>query len=64
VKGLSQIAAPITSLHKKGKIIEWIEKYEKSFQILKKNIKTSLVLTIPNPNGKFMVITYTLGEVV
>lgn len=62
VQGFSQIAAPITSLQKKGKRFEWTEKCEQAFKLLKKKLTTSLVLTIPNPNGQLSVITNALGD--
>lgn len=62
VKGFSRIAAPITSLQKKEKRFEWTEKCEESFQLLKQKLTTTPILTIPDPNGHFIVITDALGE--
>jgi len=46
---------PLTQLSKKGQKFEWTEKYETSFQELKKRLTTSPVLALPNPNGHFVV---------
>lgn len=62
VEGFSRIAAPITSLQKKEKRFEWTEKCEESFQLLKEKLTTAPVLTIPDPNGHFVVITDASGE--
>ncbi|XP_059071120.1 uncharacterized mitochondrial protein AtMg00860-like [Cryptomeria japonica] len=62
VEGFLRIAAPITSLQKKEKRFEWTKKCEESFQLLKQKLTTTLVLTIPDPNGHFIVITDSLGE--
>ncbi|XP_059067828.1 uncharacterized mitochondrial protein AtMg00860-like [Cryptomeria japonica] len=62
VEGFSMIAAPITSLQKKEKRFECTKKCEESFQLLKQKLTTAPVLTIPDPNGHFIVITDALGE--
>jgi len=46
---------PLTQLSKKGQKFEWTEKYETSFQELKKRLTTSPMLALPNPNGHFVV---------
>ncbi|XP_059069837.1 uncharacterized protein LOC131859790 [Cryptomeria japonica] len=62
VEGFSRIAAPITSLQKKEKRFEWTEKCEDSFHLLKKKLTTTPVLTIPDPNGHFVIITDASSE--
>lgn len=56
VQWFSQIVSPITSLQRKGMRFEWTEKCEQTFQLHEERFTTTPVLTIPNPNGRFIVI--------
>nr|KYP31821.1 Retrovirus-related Pol polyprotein from transposon 297 family [Cajanus cajan] len=55
MEGFSKIATPLTQLTKKGQPFEWTEKFENSFQELKKRLTTAPVLALPNPNGQFVI---------
>ncbi|KAH9299498.1 hypothetical protein KI387_031180, partial [Taxus chinensis] len=62
VKDFSKIAAPITSLQKKDKKFVWTDKCESAFKNLKEQLTTTPILTVPDPNGNFMVVTDASGE--
>lgn len=62
VEGFSKILNPITNLQKKEKMFEWTNKCEQSFQILKHKLTTAPILIVPDPNGKFLVISDAFGE--
>ncbi|XP_042387466.1 uncharacterized protein LOC121979543 [Zingiber officinale] len=57
IQNFSQIALPLTSLTKKGVRYEWTDRCKKSFEELKGRLTTSLVLTIPDGSGRFVVYT-------
>ena len=50
VEGFSRIAAPLTSLMRKGKKYEWTKKCTKSFQELKDSLTSAPTLTLPTEN--------------
>ncbi|KAH9298206.1 hypothetical protein KI387_029888, partial [Taxus chinensis] len=62
VKDFSKIATPITSLQKKDKKFVWNDKCEFAFKILKDQLTTTPILTVPNLNGYFTVVTDASGE--
>ena len=62
VEGFSKIAAPITSLQRKGKLYEWTEACEREFQLLKQKLTFAPILVIPYPNGHFVVTKNSLGD--
>ncbi|KAL8115071.1 hypothetical protein AgCh_021772 [Apium graveolens] len=55
VQDLSKIAAPLTRLTRKTEKFEWTEKYENSFQELKKRLVTDPVLALPDGKGDFVI---------
>ena len=55
VEGFSRIAAPLTSLTRKGKKYEWTEKCTKSFQELKDRLTSAPILTLPIENEDFVI---------
>jgi hypothetical protein len=57
IEGFSKIAHPITSLQKKGVKFQWTLYCEKSFQHLKKILKSAPILRIADPNEDFIVCT-------
>ena len=57
VAGFSKVAHPITSLQRKGKKFEWIEKCEGAFQKLKKALTSAPILAVPDSSKDFVVCT-------
>lgn len=57
VGGFSRLAHPITSLRRKGKKFEWIEKCERAFQEVKRALTSAPILAVPNPSRDFVVCT-------
>jgi hypothetical protein len=55
IKGFSSIARPMTELLKKDNKFVWTPKCEESFQIIKKNLTTTPVLTLPDIHHDFVV---------
>ena len=55
VVGLSRVALPITSLQRKGKFFEWIEKCERAFQELKRTLTSAPILVVLGPSLDFVV---------
>ena len=55
--GFSKGADPITSLQRKGKKFEWIEKCKRVFQELKRALTSTPIITVPNPSSDFLVCT-------
>ena len=55
--GFSRVAHPITSLQRKGKKFEWIEKCEDTFQKLKRALTSAPILVVPDPSLDFVVFT-------
>ena len=62
IEGFSRIAIPITSLQKKGKKFEWIQKCEDSFKKTKTLLTTAPILRIADPNKDFIVCTDTCND--
>ncbi|KAL5547540.1 hypothetical protein UlMin_002771 [Ulmus minor] len=54
-EGFSRIAGPLTTLTRKNVRFTWTEDCEKSFQELKKQLTTALVLAIPSGNDGFVI---------
>lgn len=50
IKGFSLVTSPMTKLTRKWVKFLWDEKYEQSFQYLKKNLTSAPVPTLPNLN--------------
>ena len=44
--GFASVASPLTTLTQKSVMIEWLEAYERSCQILKDRLISTLVLTL------------------
>eukprot|EP00253_Pinus_taeda_P004183 PITA_04183 len=57
IMNFSWIAYPITSLQRKGKEFEWVEKCEASFEELKQLLTHAPMLKIEDPNKEFVVST-------
>jgi hypothetical protein len=55
IMNFSQIALPFTRIIRKDMAFEWNEEYEKSFRTLKKKLTQAPVLTIPDPEKKYIV---------
>eukprot|EP00253_Pinus_taeda_P018396 PITA_18396 len=55
VEGFSRVAYPITSLQKKGKAFIWALNCQRSFDQLKHFLTTAPILSIVDPNKKYMV---------
>jgi len=55
IEGFSKIVVPLTQLTKKGQAFVWTEKFENSFQELKKRLTISLVLALPDPTRHFVI---------
>jgi hypothetical protein len=62
IEGFSKIAHPITSLQRKGVKFQWTLDCEKSFQHLKKLLKSALILRIIDPEEEFIVCTNAYNE--
>ena len=52
----------MNALQKKENKFLWMTKYEESFQNLKQLLTTAPILRIADPNGDFVVCTYTNKE--
>ena len=46
VEGFASIASPLTTLTQKSVMFEWLEAYERQFQILKDRLTSTPVLTL------------------
>lgn len=57
IKDFSLIAIPMTKLMKKDIKFIWDEKYEESFQTLKKMLTSTSVLTLPDRNDGFVIFS-------
>ena len=55
IQDFSRIVAPMTHLTQKNVKFVWSETCENSFQLLKENLTTAPVLTLPNGVDKFTV---------
>ncbi|XP_074377540.1 uncharacterized protein LOC141719054 [Apium graveolens] len=55
VKDISKIVVPLTKLTRKNEKFEWTEKYDSSFQELKKRFVTALILALPDDKGDFVI---------
>ena len=55
VEGFSRIVVPLSQLTRKNAKFVWTEKCKKSFQELKQRLVITLVLTIPNNLGGFVI---------
>ena len=62
VKGFSKIAKPLHELLKKEKGFEWGEKQQKAFEELKKKLIEYPILSYPNYEKEFILITDASGE--
>ena len=60
LKNLQQRLIPIYNLTRKKVLFEWTEEYQKTFEVLEKNISNPPVLGIPNNKGHF--ISDTSGD--
>ena len=59
--GSAFIVSPLTTLTQKSKKFEWSEACEKSFQLLKDNLTSAPVLTLPE-DTKFLWCIVTHSE--
>ena len=57
VEGFSKIAAPMTALLRKDKKFDWTEKYDESFQEIKKRLTTAPVLVLPTPHEPLTIFS-------
>ncbi|KAJ4717071.1 Retrotransposon protein, putative, Ty3-gypsy subclass [Melia azedarach] len=55
VEGFSRIATPLTQLTRKNVKFQWSDECEKSFQELKHQLVTALVLTIPTGSSGYVI---------
>ncbi|CAA0833390.1 Uncharacterized mitochondrial protein AtMg00860, partial [Striga hermonthica] len=55
IEGFSKIALPLSQLTRKSMTFEWTDRYESSFQELKRRLTTAPVLTIPDPYRIFTI---------
>ncbi|KAL8123999.1 hypothetical protein AgCh_011848 [Apium graveolens] len=55
VKDFAKISTPLTKLTRKNERFVWTEKYEESFQELKKRLVTAPVLALPDETGNFVI---------
>ncbi|KAL8091815.1 hypothetical protein AgCh_034175 [Apium graveolens] len=55
VQDFAKIAGVLTRLTRKTKKFIWTEKYEESFQELKRRLVSALVLTLPDGKGEFVI---------
>ncbi|KAL8127153.1 hypothetical protein AgCh_014175 [Apium graveolens] len=55
VKDFAKIVTPLTKLTRKNERFVWTEKYEESFQELKKRLVTSPILALPDEMGNFVI---------
>jgi hypothetical protein len=62
VEGFSSIAHPLTQLLKKDKKLEWTEKCEQSFQVLKKRLVSAPILTMPDITKSFDIYCDCHGD--
>jgi hypothetical protein len=62
IKGFSSIARPMTELLKKDNKFVWTSKCEESFQIIKKKLTTTPVLTLPDIYQYFIVFCDASGQ--
>ena len=60
VEGFSKIAAPLTTLTRKGKKYEWTPKCEESFQELKKRLTSAPILVLPTSGELLQVYSDVL----
>ena len=63
IAGFSRLAQPITSLQRKGKKFEWIEKCEGAFQELKRALTSASILVVPDPSGDLVCIDASLDGI-
>ena len=55
VEGFSTLAAPLTALTKKDQKFEWTDKYERSFQELKRRLTSAPILVLPTDDMDFTI---------
>jgi hypothetical protein len=55
IEGFSKISKPMTELLERGKTFEWTPRREASFQVLKKRLSTTPVLTMPDVGNPFSI---------
>ena len=55
VQDFSKIATPLTQLTRKNEKFEWNDKYEASFQELRKRLVIAPVLALPDDKGDFVI---------
>jgi hypothetical protein len=62
IKGFSKITKPMVELLGKDKKFKWTSSYEASFEELKKQLTTALVLVMPDMEKPFLIYCYALGQ--
>jgi hypothetical protein len=62
IKGFSNISKPMTELLEKDKKFEWTSAYEASFQELKKQVTTALILVMPDMEKSFSIYCDVSGQ--
>jgi len=61
IQDFSKIAAPLTTLTRKGVKFVWSQKCEHAFQELKRRLTSAPVLTLPNGSGGFVIYSVASG---
>jgi hypothetical protein len=61
IEGFSNIAKPMTSLLEKGREFKWDEKYQDSFDQLKKKLMSPPVLVMPDLQKRFDIYCDACG---
>ena len=59
VPQFSDLVRPLNALTQKNTIFEWTQIFQESFELLKTNLMTELILTYPDPNIPYVLFTYT-----
>jgi hypothetical protein len=59
IKGFSKMSKPLTALTRKNACFVWTDECEQSFQELKRQLVTALVLALPTESGNFVVYSDT-----
>ena len=56
---LQKLLGPIYDLTKKGRPFVWTEEHEKNFKIIKKQLASAPVLSLPNGTGRYILYSDT-----
>ena len=64
VPNYADLAAPLTNLTRKNQKFEWSTACQEAFDLLKKALTTSPILSYPRPEGKFILDTDASGTAI